>query len=311
MKLHKKQQDFVDNLVNEVRNSPQNKKPVFISASSSPGSGKTTILIESSIEISNFLTNNMTTRKEGKKEVLVLAFDKKMKDAIDKKIAKHPNIDEEIFEVSTVHSLFFREIKRFQKEQNINNSFELDYTKGFFTKKMIQYFLESLSFEGESLSNKIPIEIDNARLFSDTSISNEKNVEIMWALINTYYSSPYPIKVIKFIIEDAKFFSKSEIDLQELELSDLAIKELESVNKKYKDNISIQELLFRILAKRIRQLATVKEQNIHIKKKKFEVPVDITDANGNIIDTRIDTIEKTEREMEVIGNLIKVPHCFY
>lgn len=314
MEFHKKQQGFIENIVYEVKNSPLSKKPIFIPVSSSPGSGKTTIILESCKQISEYLSSRIEY-EEGTnvpiKQIIVLAFDKKMKKEIEKKIQKHPDINEDLFEVANIHSLFFRELQRFQKNQHINETFELDYTKGFFTKKSIEWFLRSLIKSEPSLSNKISIEIDMFRFFKNNQIVNKNNIDILWAIINTYFSSPYTQKMIGNITQDASFFLKGDVELNNLEIPEEDLKTLKNIGSKMGDHVSEHEVLFRLMIKRINQLAVTREKIIHRERKITTFSVDVVDSEGNFLRTEDKTIEKEVKREELLDHLIKVPHCFY
>lgn len=313
MKFHPKQLKFIDDVVGEIKNNPKSKKPVLISLASAPGSGKTTVLTESSKRISEFLSKNIKYVESNvpEKQVLMLVFDKKMKNELLKKISKNPDINEDLFEITTVNSLFFRELKDFQKNLSKENMFELDYTRSNFTKKMIRYFLKSLIVGGESLSPNIDKEINDYRVLPDDSFMTDENIATLHALVNTYFLSPYPLRMINDIEKDAVFFKKDGASLEDIYIPELLEEKLTKLKKDNNSPLEIREILFRMIIKRINQLAIAKEKIKTIKTVKMDIPMEIQDAQGNIVKAATQEITKEKEEVEIIGNLIKVPHSYY
>lgn len=101
-------------------------RPTFVAVASAPGSGKTYTVVKSLIAAAKWV-------KPGEK-ILVLAFNSKAKDDILKKI-ESSDVNPELFDIRTVHSLFFQQSKKFEFG---SDSFSLDYTKGIFTDDMVR-----------------------------------------------------------------------------------------------------------------------------------------------------------------------------
>jgi len=319
LKLHTKQQSFSDAIVKEVINNPQDKEPVFLSSLASAGSGKTATLVSSAVEMTKHFQKNIKyeiingeTSNIPVKKALIVAFNKEMKKKLEKDFGSNSEIQEDFFEITTVNSLFFRRIKQFENEESKTKGFELNYKQSTFSKNDISFFVESLLKGGTPLSASVDSKISFSRPFIGDTLATEKNIDILWSLVNMYFSSPFSPSQMKLLEESSEFFGKKKVSLKDIDIDSDDIEKIKrTIKSRNLGNKEPKQFFFEILIKRIEQLAVAREVEIRKETKRFEVPVEKVDASGNVVGVDTQVFEREEEVVELLGNIITVPHCFY
>jgi len=340
LNLSGEQARYAEDMSNTLGNKDQDSNVVatFRRMSAAPGAGKTTTIIAS---LEYMEENNKTEidemLKNGEK-ILIIVFNSKNKKEIESKI-KAKGLYTELYEVSTVNSLFFRNLgpsistkatdeeKAEQKlEQNKKKQdllkklggFELDYKKGFFSKQMITELMRSMT-KGEKFESEIAEkELGKKRLFSGEILS-ANNIEVLWSLINGYFASPYAMGDISNIETTGEFFGKKPVSIQDITLPDKD-KDLLSnlIRKKKITNTTTERMFFRAMLARTVELASFKEITRTTVTSDIDVSIPViierpmADGYGDMeitdeymITSRSATV-KTETK-----NIFKVPHSYY
>lgn len=239
MDFSEEQLRFANDLKTGICRSTDPFSPsVFRVMSSAPGSGKTTTLLNA---LNTFVNENeklVDEMLEKEEKILILVFNaKNKKELVSKaKKAKFPDI----FNISTINSLMFQELKRLTTTSTEGRSgkkklstFSLDYTKSTFSKNMIRFVVESMvtgrsyqapsrgfsELRGEALP-RIDAASTERRLsqkrYLPESFLAGKNINVLWSFVNGYFSSPFHVKDIDKISEVATFFGKAEVVLEDL-----------------------------------------------------------------------------------------------
>ncbi|MDD4969906.1 MAG: UvrD-helicase domain-containing protein [Paludibacter sp.] len=284
-------------LIAETQQLVSNRStPTFIAAEAAPGSGKTFTIIESLILSSKEL-------KYGER-ILVLAFNSKMKDDLQKKIDKS-DVNSELFDIRTVHSLFFRQAKSFEQGEG---SFSLDFTKGIFTEDMVRAALSSMCVGGEPIHNEVQDLLASGRVFSQ-SLVTPANVRVLTYYVNAYFSTAAKLSQTDKLTEAARFFAKSDIAIDGLDLTKNDSYTLslgrEALPEKTQ-NRSDAELLLTLLLHRIGILAkmtTPKEIET------ISIPVDLIDTSGAVTHKSFE--RSRPKKDAVYAHVYKVPHNYY
>jgi len=312
------QKNFRDDFEKNFIHPKGQKEKVIRVISSAPGSGKTTLIEEtlrSTIENNPLMVDDMLDRGE---KITILVFNKINKTELEKRFKK-AEFPMNLFEISTVNSLFFRNTKE-MIEKDIIGEFDLDYKNSFFTKVLIRRILESLVRGNiwETLLGQAEEKIKKMRIFSPAIVSNEM-IDNIHALTNAYYGTALEVWQTQKIEEKAKFFKK-DASFNKLFIMDEDAEVLEKIKINQKMNISHEELFFRIFINRVKTIANIREvEKIRKEGKKKIIPIVIEGFNNEEEDPFSDgkNEEVTMQEITEVKivekgtNIIKVPHSYY
>lgn len=272
-------------------------RPTFVVAEAGPGSGKTFTIVESLIAASKSLSPN--------EKILVLAFSSKMKDDLQK-IIDQSIVSSDLFDIRTVHSLFFRQSKNFE---NGEDSFSLDFTKGVFTEDMVKTALSSMCIGGEQVHPEVEYLLAKGRIFNKAIVTNS-NVKVLTYYVNAYFSTAAKLSQTDKLTVAAKFYAKGDVDINMIDLSADTINILESGRREAlrekAQNKSNAELFLSLLLHRISTLAKMTTpKDIET----FSIPVDIVE-NGKVIQHQ--SMERTRiKKGSAYEHVYKVPHNYY
>lgn len=312
-------QEMVINAVREsVLCAKEDDMGQLVLVKSGPGSGKTSTIIESIMTIAPYV--NVSEDEK----ILVLAFNAKMKDEIEKKLKKS-GIDLRKVEIRTIHSLFFKHTWRFTQGGGAagGGTFKVDFTKSFFSKKMIKQVLESLVSGDKNYDAFSESVLEKDRIFS-SNICSDKNIEILYRYINAYYSSPYPATEFSAFSKMADFFAKGTKEESTLRLTDVELSEFDinAIIEKFpninKGNTDPRGLFFLMVAKRIDTLAKIKVMQegevISTKSLKTLVAFEkVNKDNGAVIEHLGETewVFNIDKKNTSFHHIFEVPHNYY
>lgn len=318
IKLEGEQLRFATTTSDTLVNMRELKNPIFNVISASPGSGKTTTLISTLMKFVDENENLIDSMLDAGEKLLILVFNKNNKLEIEKKL-KAAGIPLDLFEISTVHSLFFRHIANLSGgEKSKLGGFVLDYTRGFFSKNMVEFAMKSLC-KGQIIPTESGIAEENLgkkRIF-DGELVTSRNIEKVWSLVNGYFSSPYKISQIKNIEDVASFFGKRDVSVNDIFIPEGTRKTLALMLKKTGKSISEEELLLRIIIERIMELATFKEviRTTYSTEETVTIPVVEEVKIGDFDDIEIVSqtvmVVNKAKVKEDHQNVFKVPHSYY
>ena len=283
MSLNEYQKAFYDEAIDFAKGG----SPRLVYTNAVPGAGKTYMIVNTV----------KTLAKEYKKRSMVLAFNRTMSEELKKRIKKEKL--EEFVETRTVHSFFLNGLKLMK-----GYSFSLAYDKSFFQKADIKKVI-SLGQIGQK-SNDINKEfvLKEIRDF-DESLLKEKNIDILFAMVNSYYSTHYPPKMVEKIEKTAKFFDASFRGISALEISDDMLDRFEKT--KIKGLQDPKHKIFYRLIKNIEFLANTPYKKV--KNSYYEdIPVQILDKEGNVVEEFKEKVKRFEFEDK---HLLQVPHIYY
>jgi hypothetical protein len=278
-------------------------------AKSAPGSGKTTTIVETLKKILNELPD------ESEQKVLVLAFNRKMKEEIEERIKK-AGISLSRVDIKTIHSLFFQNTWRFENnEKTRKGAFQLDFQSGFFNRKMIRQIILSMISGESKYGEYLEKAIGKSRVFT-SEIKNEDNVSILYRYINAYFSSPCSPNEIDRLDSISLFFAKNDnnpLPLKSLKLGDadkahLEASEPELITKGY----SAEEVFFFYTLKQINLMAKLRNI-VHTSEPvpvSRVIPIEFLDSSGRKINVETNT-EGDEKLSYVFEHIFKVPHNYY
>jgi len=257
----------------------------LIHTNASPGSGKTFTILEAA---------KKAAQKGEKTQILV--FNRVMSDEIKSRVKKEKM--EDFVQVRTIHSFFLGGLKLLD-----NYNFKLAYEKSFFAKSDIKQTITLSSNRHSDDVHKLVI-LERLKKM-DESLLKEKNIDILYAMVNAYYSTPYSAKNIEKIESRASFFHEGFTGLDKLEVSDELLEYYD--NKKIKGLSRPKEKIFYSLIANIEFLANNPYQKI-VDTYYRKIPVEIQDKEGNVINTFYDTAKTYKFEKE---HFLKVPHIYY
>ena len=284
--------------------------------SAGPGSGKTTAIEETLL---NFVeTNESVVDKmiENEQKILIIVFGKTNKKELETRFKKS-GLPMDLFEISTVNSLFFRHAKELSKEKTITTSviggFEINYTESTFSKEKIKTVLSTFvkTRTISDISPGLENEISPSRTFSE-NILNENFISKVWSLVNAFFSSSYSLKEKLDIEREAKFFGKKDVSFDDISFNDNDIKTLLRVQSIKRTTRTVGEIFIEGVIKRINFMANYKELVLKEKKTNFNkhLVVEIESIGGEKESTKDVDMGDTEI-IKTYKNIFTVPHSFY
>jgi len=306
--------DFRTTKVNLSKTEDLPSKIRIISAG--PGSGKTTAIEETLL---NFVENNpeeVDFMLENEQKILIIVFGKVNKKELDNRLKK-AELPMDLFEISTVNSLFFRHAKELSSEKTLSASviggFEINYTESTFTKEKIKTILSTFVRQQtfEDVSSSLENEIKQSRVFSK-DILEEEFVSRAWSFVNAFFSSSYGISDKKDLEREAKFFGKKDLTFQDFNFNDNDTEILERAKGIKNNNQDLGEIFIEGLIKRINFIANYKETVVKERKRNFNknITVEIEGVNGEQISSGNLDMGDTEF-VKTFKNVFTVPHSFY
>lgn len=286
----------------ELWNAEQS--PSIICVESAPGSGKTTTMGASAAEAAALIPEG------SRKKILVLAFGKRAKNDFAKQIKKM-GCDEELFDIVTIHSLFFRHTRSFEGAKGDVGEFALDYAKSFFSKKMVRTALTSVVSGVTQFPEDVEDKLRHRRVLSG-GIVTETNLTILHKMVNAYYSSPTNVKEVAKIEKTSDFFASGEGAGRSLADVELNEGDAATLRRIYPDkSIPLGEVLFRFM---IDQIATLARTVTFVPREQaadevFRHHTVIVEEYG--ADNRLVGSATTDRTGGDLVHVFKVPHNYY
>lgn len=286
------------NVINETEQLVKKPlRPTFVAVASAPGSGKTYTVVKSLIAAAKWV-------KPGDK-ILVLAFNSKAKDDILKKI-ESSDVNPELFDIRTVHSLFFQQSKKFEFG---SDSFSLDYTKGIFTDDMVRTAMATMCIGEKPIDPTVEDLLAPGRIFTPEILS-KNNIRVLTFFVNAYFSTAAKISQTEALTKSASFYAKCDIDLNALSLSpdDRAKISIgrEALPEKTR-NKSDAELLLSLLLHKISVLAKITTPKEY---EAISVQVDFLNPSGKVIGHSNFERNKVKKD-SAYAHIFKVPHNYY
>lgn len=300
-----------DMFCNELVNSALlNKESKIILASAAPGSGKTATIIEA-------IRRSLEEIDLNGQKILVLVFNSEMKDEIVARL-KESGINMDSLDIKTIHSLFFKATWKPELSDYIDKkygTFSVDYTKSFFSKKMITEILSSLTVNGPKYDDTVDNLIFERRILSENILSNE-NIGIFYKYVNAYFSTTTKVNDFDKLTSISTFFSKEEE--RDRELSNLLIDKRDSKaildfsNQSNIHDSPIYETLFKIVISQIYTLASLRKKipTSEVKTKQFTTLVEEVSVDG-VVTKKYNYTFRREHQDCHYEHIFKVPHNFY
>lgn len=289
-----KQQNVIDETERLLKSSV---RPTFVAVASAPGSGKTTTVVKALVAGAKWI--------KPKEKILVLAFNSKAKDDILKKI-ELTDVNPELFDIRTVHSLFFQQSKKFESG---NDAFSLDYSKGVFTEEMVRNAISTMCIGVNPLDPAVEDLLSPGRIFSPEILS-KSNIKILTYFVNAYFSTAAKISQTEVLTKAARFYAKADVSIDSLVIPQDDRMKIglgrEALPEKTR-NKSDAELLFSLLLHKISVLAKITTPKEY---ESISVQVDYISASGKMIGHSSYERNKIKKD-SAYTHIYKVPHNYY
>jgi len=288
----------------------------FHASNSAPGSGKTFTLLESFLHFEKHCPELVDTMLDKGEKILLIVFNKKNKDEIEKAIKKS-SLPVDLFDVKTSHSFLLgcmKSIKEANKEMKGVEDFQIVHSRSSFSKNMIAFVLQSLTkgsyFEDEEVEKKL----SRKRIFDEDFVS-ENNINIAWSMVNAYFSTTLGLTKKERLEEIGAWFGKEPVSIDDFDIDEALVSKLNNLIKQRKKPTTPQQLVFQMIVGRVIELAGTKKVDMQKieHEEVYSFPVVIETNDGEEIKEEsvfTHTVHRNSLKVET-SHIFKVPHNFY